>query len=63
MVKIKRIIAVVMLVILLLLSVQNVAQAVTLKQDVNIYQVGKCDYTLQYKRPDGVWSYITCTYL
>lgn len=63
MVKIKRIIAVVMLVILLLSSVQNVAQAVTLKQDVNLYQVGKCDYTLQYKRPDGVWSYITCTYV
>lgn len=63
MVKIKRIIAVVILVILLLSSVQNVAQAVTLKQDVNIYQIGKCDYTLQYKRPDGVWSYITCTYV
>lgn len=48
MVKIKRIIAVAMLAILLISSFQNVAQAVTYKQDVNLYQAGKCDYTLQY---------------
>lgn len=64
MVKIKRIIAVVMLVILLFSPLQNVAQAVTFKQDVNLYQVGKCEYTLQYwKESIQNWSYITCTYV
>ena len=48
MVKIKRIIAVAMLAILLISSFQNVTQAVAYKQDVNLYQAGKCDYTLQY---------------
>lgn len=64
MVKIKRIIVVAMLAILLISSFQNVAQAVTYKQDVNLYQAGKCDYTLQYwKESIQNWSYITCTYV
>ncbi|MGN0973312.1 MAG: SpaA isopeptide-forming pilin-related protein [Bacilli bacterium] len=63
MLKIKKIVAIVMLILLSVSSLQNIAYAVTFKQDVNIYQMGDCDYTLQYKRSDGVWSYVTCTYV
>ena len=61
--KTRKIVAVVMLILLLFSSIQNIVYAVTLKQDVNIYDLGECEYTLQYKRADGKWSYITCHYV
>lgn len=63
MLKGRKIVAVVMLILLLFSSIQNIVYAVTLKQDVNLYDLGECEYTLQYKRADGKWSYITCHYV
>ena len=48
MLKIKKIIAVILLLLLIVASIQNIVQAVTFKQDVNIYNLGECEYTLQY---------------
>ena len=63
MLKGRKIVAVVILILLLFSSIQNIVYAVTLKQDVNLYDLGECEYTLQYKRADGKWSYITCHYV
>lgn len=62
--KINKIIAVVMVLLLLFSSIQNIVQAVTFNQDVNIYEIGDCEYTLQYwKEEIQNWSYIICTYV
>ena len=63
MLKIRKIVAVVMLILLFFSSIQNIVYAVTFKQDVNLYDLGECEHTLQYKRADGKWSYITCHYV
>lgn len=64
MLKIKKMIAVVMVFLLLFSSIQNIVQAVTFNQDVNIYEIGDCEYTLQYwKEEIQNWSYIICTYV
>ena len=58
----KKIIAIILLVLILLTTFQNTIYAVNLDQRIPIKDFGKCEYTLQYKRSDGVWSYITCTF-
>lgn len=64
MLKIKKIIAVILLLLLIVASIQNIVQAVTFKQDVNIYNLGECEYTLQYwKESIQNWSYIICHYV
>ena len=64
MLKIKKMIAVAMIFLLLQSSIQNIVQAVTFHQDVNIYKIGDCEYTLQYwKEEIQKWSYIICTYV
>ena len=64
MLKIKKMIAVVMVFLLLFSAIQNIVQAVTFNQDVNIYKIGDCEYTLQYwKEEIQKWSYIICTYV
>lgn len=64
MLKIKKMIAVVMVFLLLFSSIQNIVQAVTFNQDVNIYNLGLCEHTLQYwKESIQKWSYIICHYV
>ena len=42
MLKINKMIAVVMVILILFSSIQNIVQAVTINQDVNIYKKGDC---------------------
>ena len=58
----KRTIAIILLGLILLTTFQNTIYAVTMNQRINLRDYGECDYTLQYKRSDGKWSYITCTF-
>lgn len=61
--KTNKIISVIMLILLFFSSIQNIVIGATYHQDVNIVIIGECDYSLKYKRKDGVWAYITCTYV
>lgn len=58
----KKTIAIILLGLILLTTFQNTIYAVTMNQRINLKDYGECDYTLQYKRSDGTWSYITCTF-
>ena len=58
-----KIIAIVMLILLFLSSIQNIVIGATYHEDVNIVKIGECDWNLKFKRSDGVWAYITCTYV
>ncbi len=62
MIKNKKIIAIVMLILLFFSSFQNVIYAATYNDTLNIFNNGYCEYTLQFKRSDGVWSYVTCVF-
>lgn len=58
--KTKKIIAIVMLILLFFSSFKSIVYGAVMNDRVNIVKLGECDYTLQYKRSDGVWSYVTC---
>ncbi len=58
----KRIISIVLLTLIIISAFQNTIFAVSLEQRIPIKNFGRCEYTLQYKRSDGVWSYITCVF-
>ena len=58
----KKIIAVILLALTLLTAFQNTIYAVSMNQRISIKNFGECEYTLQYKTPSGVWSYITCVF-
>lgn len=60
--KIKKIIGGLLLIVVLITTFQNTIYAVSMNQRVLIDNYGNCDYTLQYKRSDGVWSYVTCVF-
>ena len=59
--KLNKIIAVLNLILILFSCMQNTL-AVTLKQDVNLYDKGECDYTLQANDGAGFYN-LTCTYV
>lgn len=61
--KTKKIIGGLLLIAVLITAFQNTIYAVSMNQRILIDNYGKCDYTLQYKRTDGVWSYIICTFV
>lgn len=61
--KTNKIISVIMLILLFFSNIQNIVIGATYHQNVNIVIIGECDYSLKYKRKDGVWAYITCTYV
>ena len=61
--KTNKVIAMVMLILLLFSSIQNIVIGATYYEDVNIVIIGECDWNLKFKRSDGVWAYITCTYV
>ena len=58
----KRIIAIILLALIILTALQNTIYAVSMNQRITIKNFGNCEYTLQFKRSDGVWSYITCVF-
>ena len=58
----KKIIAIILLGLIVLTTFQNTIYAVTMNQRLTLRDYGECDLTLQYKRTDGKWSYITCTF-
>lgn len=60
--KIKKIIGGLLLIIVLITTFQNTIYAVSMNQRILIQNYGECDYTLQFKRSDGVWSYVTCVF-
>ena len=61
--KTKKIISVILLALILFTVFQNVIYAVEVNQRISIKNFGKCENTLQFKRSDGVWSYITCSFV
>lgn len=61
--KSKKIIGSLLLIVVLMTTFQNMIYAVSMNQRILIDNFGKCDYTLQYKRADGKWSYVTCTFV
>lgn len=60
--KTKKIIGGLLLIIVLITTFQNTIYAVSMNQRILIQNYGECDYTLQFKRSDGVWSYVTCVF-
>ena len=58
----KRAIAMILLILMLLQIFETTVSAVTMNQRISIKNFGNCEYTLQYKRSDGVWSYVTCVF-
>ena len=60
--KTKKIIGGLLLIIILITTFQNTIYAVSMNQRILIQNYGECDYTLQFKRSDGVWSYVTCVF-
>lgn len=60
--KTKKIIGGLLLIIVLITTFQNTIYAVSMNQRLLIQNYGECDYTLQFKRSDGVWSYVTCVF-
>lgn len=60
--KSKKIIGGLLLIVVLMTTFQNMIYAVSMNQRILIDNFGKCDYTLQYKKADGTWSYVTCTF-
>lgn len=58
----KKIIAVILLALTVLTAFQNTIYAVSMNQRITIKNFGNCEYTLQFKRPDGTWSFITCVF-
>ena len=61
MIKLKKIIAIVMLILLFFSSFRSIVYGAVMNDRVNIVKIGECDYTLQYKATNGGWSYVTCT--
>lgn len=59
--KSKKIIGGLLLIVVLMTTFQNIIYAVSMNQRILIDNYGKCDYTLQYKKANGIWSYVTCT--
>ena len=59
--KSKKIIGGLLLIVVLMTTFQNMIYAVSMNQRILIDNYGKCDYTLQYKKANGIWSYVTCT--
>lgn len=62
-IKNKKIIGGLLLIVVLITTFQNVIYAVSMNQRILINNYGECDYTLQFKRSDGKWSYVTCTFV
>lgn len=60
--KTKKIIGGLLLIIVLITTFQNTIYAVSMNQRILIQNYGECDYILQFKRTDGVWSYVTCVF-
>ena len=58
----KKVIATILLGLIVLTTFQNTIYAVTMNQRLTLRDYGECDLTLQYKRTDGKWYYITCTF-
>ena len=61
--KSKKIIGGLLLIVVLMTTFQNMIYAVSMNQRILIDNFGKCAYTLQYKKADGRWSYVTCTFV
>lgn len=59
----KKIMAIIILTTIFLTIFKSIIFAVSINQRIKIENFGKCDYTLQYKRTDGTWSYVSCTFV
>ena len=60
---IKKLIAIIMLIAIILPSISNIVLAATPFSEADLHDKGECGLHLQFKKASGAWTYIVCNFV